>query len=91
MYTHYHFVAIARDKHTQKLIAWHDVSSRSVKTTHHTAFLAASIAVSVEILGIHKLSTISPEWSSLVQKDHYFADIEPIKNHTAFFKRAMKR
>ena len=88
MYTHYHFVAIARDKHTQKLIAWHDVSSRSVKTTHHTAFLEASIAKSVELLGLHKLTTISPEWSSLVQKDHYFTDIEPITDTAEFFKRA---
>lgn len=91
MYTHYHFVAIARDKHTQKLIAWHDVSSKSVKTTRHAAFLTASIAKSVELLGAHKLTTISPEWSSLIQKDHYFADIEPITDQSEFVKRAIKR
>lgn len=81
----YHFVAISSDYINGKRIGWHYSSKERLDKEIIQVFLRKfSDRVGDLHLGIHKLSTDSEEWESVVKKDSFFADVIITKNMDQF-------
>ncbi|MFB5763224.1 hypothetical protein [Paenibacillus medicaginis] len=71
----FHFVAILSDYVEGQRIGWHYASEDKLDKEVIGAFMKKVEACGHTALGIHKLSTDSVKWSSVVEKDSFFEDI----------------
>lgn len=80
-----HYIAVASYYSGGTRIAWHYADSDSFDHKLIKNFLMRSKDVLGNVdLGIHKLSTSSTSWESVVEKDSFFKDVLPIKDYEDF-------
>jgi len=81
----YHFIAIASDYKGGRRIGWHYASNESIKKEVIQDFLNQSEDYLGPIqFGIHKLSTDSVSWESVISKDSFFEDVFIIEDLATF-------
>ncbi|CAM3813282.1 MULTISPECIES: Panacea domain-containing protein [Paenibacillus] len=83
----FHFVAILSDYTEGRRIGWHYASEDKLDRDVIREFMEAVEACGHTQLGIHKLSTDSIKWSSVVEKDSFFKDVLITKDKNAFLKQ----
>lgn len=71
----FHFVAILSDYVVGQRIGWHYASEDKLDKGIISDFMRRVEACGQTTLGIHKLSTESLEWSSVIEKDSFFEDV----------------
>lgn len=72
----FHFIAITSDYVQGRRIGWHYASGDKLDKDYITSFMKEVESKCGDIqLGVHKLSTDSSSWESVVAKDSFFADI----------------
>lgn len=71
----FHFVAILNDYAHGGRVGWHYASEGKLNKEIISEFMRAVESCDHTQLGIHKLSTDSLEWASVVKKDSYFGDV----------------
>lgn len=76
----YHFIAIASGFIQGTRIAWHYASKEKLDQTRIKKFMQEAHQQNSAQFGIHKLSTESLSWDSVVAKDSFFEDIFIIEN-----------
>jgi len=72
----FHFIAIASDYTSGIRIGWHYSDEKRLNTNKIQSFMKTVKQKCGDIpLAIHKLSTESTEWQSVVDKDSFFEDV----------------
>lgn len=71
----FHFVAILNDYVQGGRVGWHYASEGKLNKEIISEFMRAVETCGHTQLGIHKLSTDSLEWASVVKKDSFFGDV----------------
>lgn len=82
----YHFIAIVSGYVAGKRIAWHYSSEDKLDKKKIQSFMEEAKEHNLDQFGIHKLSTDSHEWESIVAKDSYFEDVYPTTDESVFFE-----
>lgn len=82
----FHFVAILSDYIEGKRVGWHYASEGKLDKSVINTFMEEVEACGHTQLGIHKFSTNSIEWASVVEKDSFFEDILITKDMEVFIK-----
>ena len=83
----YHFIAISSYYSAGLRIGWHYSSDDILDKNIISDFLEASHKKLGKVeYGVHKLTTDSKKWSSVVEKDSFFADVLIIKNKEQFLE-----
>lgn len=81
----YHFIAIASDYEGGRRIGWHYASNEIIKKEVIQDFLNQSEdSLGSVDFGIHKLSTDSTSWLSVIEKDSFFEDVYIIEDVKTF-------
>ena len=83
----YHFIAITSDYAQGQRIAWHYATEEKLDTKRIKSFLQKTkISFPNIAFGIHKLSTSSTSWESVVEKDSFFEDVCANADEDVFLK-----
>lgn len=82
----YHFIAIASGYFQGSRIAWHYASEEKLDKERIKAFMEEAAKQNGVQFGIHKLSTESCDWESVVEKDSFFADIYATEDEELFLE-----
>ncbi|MEW4368646.1 Panacea domain-containing protein [Paenibacillus kandeliae] len=77
----FHFIAILNNYTKGMRIAWHYASEEKLDKNRIKVFMKKVEQKCGDVqLGIHKLSTQSMDWSSVVEKDSFFSDVLVTRN-----------
>lgn len=81
----YHFIAIVSGYVAGKRIAWHYASTEKLDKEKIALFIEEAKKRNIDQFGMHKLSTDSYDWESVIEKDSYFEDVYATEDDTVFF------
>ncbi|MCM3024618.1 Panacea domain-containing protein [Heyndrickxia ginsengihumi] len=85
--TAYHFIAIMSHYHKGTRVGWHYASTEKLdKEVIDTFFKKVEKKCGEIQFGIHKLSTESVSWRSVVKKDRFFHDVSVTDNMETFIE-----
>lgn len=82
----FHYIAIASGFQRGQRVAWHYPSEEKLDQERISSFIKKSLEYDSAQFGIHKLSTSSTKWSSVVEKDSFFADILATQSEEELFR-----
>lgn len=83
----YHFIAIASDFDGGLRIGWHYASNDRLDSKVIDTFLDKAIQKGDISFGMHKLTTDSLSWESVVKKDSFFEDVFAVGDMDEFLER----
>ncbi|WP_208558925.1 Panacea domain-containing protein [Marinilactibacillus kalidii] len=82
----FHYIAIASDFVNGKRIAWHYSSEDRLDKEKIRLFMKKAEIQGSTFFGVHKLTTNSEEWKSVVEKDSFFEDVLATENEDELFR-----
>ncbi|MFC6465146.1 Panacea domain-containing protein [Marinilactibacillus sp. GCM10026970] len=82
----YHYIAIASDFVNGKRIAWHYPSDEKLDKERIRQFMKNAEKQGSTFFGVHKLTTHSKDWESVVEKDSFFEDVLATENEDELFR-----
>ncbi|KGE17548.1 Panacea domain-containing protein [Paenibacillus wynnii] len=84
----FHFIAIANDYVQGRRLGWHYPSREKLRKERIQSFMNRVELECGDIqLGIHKFSTESKKWDSVLEKDSFFEDVIVTENEDFFIEQ----